>query len=462
MSSTKRVAGIALISLIIALISSPVNRVSAAPSGQLLFEDGDSSEDNQIVVGGSASFEVVFNNTAGAPLSDVASTIQYITLAAANLNPTRAVIQMGAKWRIIPPGLSAARTQGTVTGLETYEVFAPHNLAEPVQMVTWSLGPPSGSLEQYTSPGDFSSDLKILRPGETVVLEVTVQCLGTVGDTRIWLFYRATEHTPTVTPIGELSQIQAESRNNLYYSKRPGPSATPYWWPLHNSYDPYDPDINSGHSYGQHSWERIPTIRAYAKANKDVHQTPAADPSSVIHICGFKFTDTNMDGEMNAGEQGINGVGVTLLGPDRETPAEQAYPGSFQYPPPETNPTHSGENDLQGSYCFNLVDVLDGDYVFYVKADEAGHPRSTTSLLRGPIALTAEGGQVYIATGNDFGNMPSVVVGGELQVPEASRVTHVSLYLALTAALILSLTLKFPGREGRQSHRKQGPGGVET
>ena len=449
MPSTKRVAGIALISLIIALISSPVNRVSAAPSGQLLFEDGDSSEDNQIVVGGSASFEVVFNNTAGAPLSDVASTIQYITLAAANLNPTRAVIQMGAKWRIIPPGLSAARTQGTVTGLETYEVFAPHNLAEPVQMVTWSLGPPSGSLEQYTSPGDFSSDLKILRPGETVVLEVTVQCLGTVGDTRIWLFYRATEHTPTVTPIGELSQIQAESRNNLYYSKRPGPSATPYWWPLHNSYDPYDPDINSGHSYGQHSWERIPTIRAYAKANKDVHQTPAADPSSVIHICGFKFTDTNMDGEMNAGEQGINGVGVTLLGPDRETPAEQAYPGSFQYPPPETNPTHSGENDLQGSYCFNLVDVLDGDYVFYVKADEAGHPRSTTSLLRGPIALTAEGGQVYIATGNDFGNMPSVVVGGELQVPEASRVTHVSLYLALTAAVILSLTLRTPGREGR-------------
>ena len=449
MSSTKRVAGIALISLIIALYHSPVNRVSAAPSGQLLFEDGDSSEDNQIAVGGSASFEVVFNNTAGAPLSDVASTIQYITLAAANLNPTRAVIQMEAKWRIIPPGLSAARTQGTVTGLETSEIFAPYSLAEPVQMVTWSLGPPSEAIEQYISSDDFSQDLKVLRPGETIVLEVTVQCLGTVGDTRIWLFYRATEHTPTVTPIGELSQIQAESRNNLYYSKRPGLSATPYWWPLHNSYDPYDPDINSGHNYGQHSWERTATVRAYAKANKDVHQTPAADTFSVIHICGFKFTDTNRDGEMNAGEQGINDVGIALLGPDGETPAEQAYAGSFQYPLPETNPTHSGENDLQGSYCFNLVDVLDGEYVFYVRADEAGHPPNTTSLLIGPIALSVEGGQVYMVTGNNFGNMASVAVGGELQIPEASRVIHVSLFLALTTAVILSLTLRTPERWSR-------------
>jgi len=438
MPGKKRVAGIALIYMAIALCSSPEIIVSAAPSGQLSFEDGWSSEDNQIVVGGTATFEVTFNNTADEPLTDVASTIQYITLAAANLNPTRALVHTQATWRIMPPGLPV-RAQGNVAGAETSETFAPHDLTEPVQMVTWSLGPPNATLEQYESAGNFSQGLAILRPRESLVLNVTVQCLDTVGDTRIWLFYRATEHSPGEPPVEELSQIPEADRRNLYYSKRPGPDNTPYWWPLHNSYDPYDADQDSGHNFGQRSWKREATVHAYAKANKDVHQTPAADTNSVIHVCGFKFRDTDMDGEMDPGEQGVNGVNVTLLGPDGETPAEQAYPGMFQYPPPETNPSYTGENGLQGSYCFNLENVTDGDYVFYVRADETGYQSNTTSLLIGPLAATADGSRVLMYTGNNFGNMP-LVVGGELQAAGASRVTHVTLFLALAAAAALTLT----------------------
>jgi hypothetical protein len=97
-----------------------------------------------------------------------------------------------------------------------------------------------------------------------------------------------------------------------YYSKLPGPSQTQYWLPLHNSYDPYDSDIGTGHCFEQTSWIRKATTTAFAKSNKTVHQ----QPSSSFHICGFKFNDTNNDGVFQPGlEFGMNGVTVTLLAP---------------------------------------------------------------------------------------------------------------------------------------------------
>jgi len=411
----------------------------AAPSGKLTFETGDSSEDNQITVGSTDTVEVTFNNTASKGLDDVASTIQYITLTAANLNPSRATINVNAWWRIVPHGQTAARATGTATGVASTELYAPYSTADPVEVVTWSLGAPNATLAGYTDPTQFNDDLLVLRPRETLTLNVTVLCLGLVGDTRVWFFYRATEHQPPAVPVTSLSSIPPAQRNNLYYSKAPG-AQTPYWWPLHNSYDPYDEDLGTGHNYGQYSWARGATDRAFAKANKDVHQTPGVDPVeelSVIHICGYKFTDGNGNGVMDPHEKGADGVNVALLGPDAETPAEEWYSGSLVIQAPDTNPMQTGENMLRGAYCFNLVNVTPGSYTFHVRAEEPPGAHNTTSFTLGPITVQAGPGETVTVPGNDFGNR-RLTVGGTLSPDTSNYIGYAAAAAAFAAAAALS------------------------
>jgi uncharacterized repeat protein (TIGR01451 family) len=261
--------------LLIGILNVP--RVSAAPSGTVEVE-----EDNVLQLGDSTEVVVTFRNTATTALDDVASTIQYITLAAADLNPSRALIALNASWEIYKPGDSTPRVSGNVTGsLDTGAIYAPYSTTGTIYLYTWALGQPSTSLIGYTDASQFTADptLKVLRPGEFLKLTVTVECQNVVGDSRLWFFFRATEAAySTGSYPTNISALDTADRKNLYYSKLPGPGTTKYWLPLHNSYDLYDSGIGTGHVFEQHSWEIEGTIRAFAKSNKLVHQKPGEDP----------------------------------------------------------------------------------------------------------------------------------------------------------------------------------------
>ena len=249
--------------LLIGILNVPP--VFAAPSGAVEVE-----ADNVLELGDSEEVVVTFRNTATTALDDVASTIQYITLAAADLNPSRALIALDASWEIyVSEAAASPRATGTVTGtVDTTAIYAPYSTTDTVYLYTWALGQPSNSLIEYTDASQFTADptLKVLRPGELVKLTVTVECQNVVGDSMLWFFFRATEvaYTTGSYPT-DISAIGTAYRKNLYYSKLPGPGTTKYWLPLHNSYDPYDSGIATGHVFGQHSWEIEGTIRAFVK-----------------------------------------------------------------------------------------------------------------------------------------------------------------------------------------------------
>ena len=254
--------------------------IFAAPSGEIYFPDGQvDAEDMVLEFGHSGENTIIFKNTASG-INDVASTIQYITLAAANLNPSRALIALDASWEIYESETNLIpRVTGTVTGsLDQNAIYAPYSTSQTVYLHTWKLGKPAADLDAYTSSSQFHNELKILRPGEVLKLTITVECQNIEGDTRIWFFFRATEFHPDSPPITNLSAIPESERVNLYYSKSPGPDQTKYWWPLHNSYDPYDANIGTGHAFNQNSWAIMSTTRAFAKANKLVHQKPDENP----------------------------------------------------------------------------------------------------------------------------------------------------------------------------------------
>jgi len=267
------------------VLASLVPVVSAAPSGSIYFDPSGqvTSADNVLEVTGAQSteqFTITFKNTAGADITDVASTIQYITLAAADTNPTRAIINLlAASWQIFLP-TAVSRASGTVTGsVDMAAIYSPYSTTDTGYLYTWALGPPSGALDAYADSAQFANDLRILRPGEFLNLTITIQCQGVVGDSRIWFFFRATEaaYASGSYPTS-ITAIDAQYRVNLYYSKLPGPVQTKYWLLLHNSYDPYDSDIGTGHNFDQNSWTRGSTTTAFAKANKLVHQKPVENP----------------------------------------------------------------------------------------------------------------------------------------------------------------------------------------
>ncbi|MDI9644578.1 MAG: hypothetical protein QFX35_05105 [Candidatus Verstraetearchaeota archaeon] len=425
------------------LFAANIPLIAAAPSGNIYFPEGAvSSADNVLTLGGTANVTVSFKNTAGSDVTDVASTIQYVTLAAAVVNPTRTQLMLNATWEIYAPSSSVPRATGTLIGtLDTSAIFAPYSNTSSIYLYTWSLGPPNSTLTAYTDSSQFNDGLRVLRPSEILNLTVTEVCQNVVGDCRIWFFFLATEFEPATWPTA-LSQIPEAQRVNLYYSKAPG-STTVYWFPLHNSYDPYDPDIKTGHAFGQHSWSRNPTENAYAKSNKLVHQKPSEDPvqeTYSFHICGIKFSDLNLNGIYEPApdeqsdivpEPGIDGLNVTLLGADGITPAEIYYAGDFEYPSNEANPMATGENLLPGSYCFNLKNVSttggdynNGTYVFYVRLDEPLIYVNTTPTLIGPIVLIASAGGPRESLNNHFGNAPPTEPPPEPE-PEEERVPAV-------------------------------------
>ncbi|MEM2123699.1 MAG: hypothetical protein QXE79_08725, partial [Candidatus Bathyarchaeia archaeon] len=343
--------------------------------------------------------------------------------------PTRARVDpLTAAWEIYPPDSSTPRASGTVDGSLESAVYSPYSTTQPVEIYTWWIGPPSEGLNAYTDSSQFNNGLRVLRPGETIKLMVNMKCQNVVGDSMFWFFFKATEahYTPGNYPtdISVIPSGNTGNRMNLYYSKLPGADPTRYWLPLHNSYDPYDEDIGTGHNFSQLSWTRGPTTQAFAKGNKMVHQKPVEDPTYSFHICGIKFDDSNRNGIFDAEiEHGIGlildgewvepGVKITLLGQDKLTEAEEYYPGDFIYPEPEDNPLYSGENGLRGSYCFNLAEVNpnggvdeEGTYVFYVKIEGPPGRYATTPTLIGPITLQAGADGPYESLDNHFGNSP--------------------------------------------------------
>ncbi|MEM3017987.1 MAG: hypothetical protein QXO25_03815 [Candidatus Bathyarchaeia archaeon] len=446
-----------LVALSLLLMSTLALPAHAAPSSSIRFPSGQTSADNVLVLAGTAQVEIRFQNSAGTTdLNDVASTIQYVRVAAVNLNPSRVQISLDASWAIYDPTFTISRTSGTVTAaLDTSAIYSPYSTVSTVYEYIWSLGPPSDSLAGYTDASQFTNGLKILRPGEWLQLVITEECQNVVGDSLIWFFFRATEaeYASGSYPT-DITSIDSAHRANLYYSKLPGPSTTKYWLPLHNSYDPYDPNINIGHVFDQNSWTRSPTARAFSKANKLVHQKPPEDPEDPddpefsFHICGIKFGDTDRDGVYDfETELGIDGVTVTLLGPDKTKKAEEAYP-EISYPVPEANPLQTGENLLLGSYCFNIVGMIPGkSYTFYVRIEEPEGRVATTSTLIGPIILVASADGPRESLDNHFGNMISLAVGGVvLPANKSALIAPLVVFLASIGIVAVSLAINKKSR----------------
>jgi len=323
-----------------------------------------------------------------------------------------------------------------VTGtVNSSEIYSPFSTTTSIELYVWRLGPPNATLANYANPSQFNDDLKILRPSEVLNFTITINCLNEVGDSVIWFFFKASEDEfPSGSYPTSIDQI--EDKCNLYYSKLPG-GTTKYWLPLHNSYDPYDPDIGTGHSFEQHSWTRKPTTHAFAKANKHAHQKLAVDgitpPAEVFtfHICGVKFLDTNGNGIWEMGiDQPVDGVNLWLLAKTddgRLVPAdgpESPYYGKIKVIEEHGNPVLSGEGGrtLPGYYCFNLNVTKSGEYEFYIWLDESTLPVNyivypaienksliINATLIGPIILKT--GENEVSYDNNFANyLPPVAV----------------------------------------------------
>ncbi len=107
--------------------------VLAAPSGAIEVE-----ADNILELGDSEEVVVTFRNTASADVNDVASTIQFVTLAAALLNPSRTLIALDASWEIyVSEGAASPRASGNVTGtVNTTAIYAPYSTTDTVYLYT--------------------------------------------------------------------------------------------------------------------------------------------------------------------------------------------------------------------------------------------------------------------------------------------------------------------------------------
>ena len=212
---------------------------------------------NLISVGDKDAFLATMVNTGDPdPPQDV---LQYITLTAVASN--NLVDIMGIANVTIHRSDDTVKWAGAVMGTTETITYAPWSLTESFSAVTWTL-----------------PEVVVLVGGETLKIGVGLRCLGE-GFTRLHIFPRATEdHHTTGQPLGSISD-----RRNLYQH------ADDLWYPLHNSYDPYDADIDNGHSWDQHTWNPRETMHAYAKGEKTVEQTEDHPP-----VGGFRIT-TPMD-----------------------------------------------------------------------------------------------------------------------------------------------------------------------
>jgi hypothetical protein len=141
--------------------------VYAAPSSEIYFEDGTDEEDNILLLGHEDTISIIFKNSANGNLDDVASTIQNITLAAANLNPSRVSIDLEASWAIYTPD-NNPRTSDTVTGSKESGFYSPYSTTTKVDIYTWKIIESNA----YTDSSQFDNDLRVLRPQEYVKLTI--------------------------------------------------------------------------------------------------------------------------------------------------------------------------------------------------------------------------------------------------------------------------------------------------
>ena len=216
---------------------------------------------NLISVGDRDAFLATMVNTGDPGLPQ--DVLQYITLTAVASN--NLVKVWGIANVTVQRSDATLKWVGAVSGTTETIMYAPWSLTESFSAVTWTLP------ETVTLEG-----------GEILKIGVGLRCLGE-GTTRIHIFPRATEeHHPVTVPPGSVLD-----RRNLYQYNGP-------WYPLHNSYDPYDANINNGHSWDQHSWNPRETTSAYAMGEKTVEQTDGPPPVGGFHITTPMDTFKNM------------------------------------------------------------------------------------------------------------------------------------------------------------------------
>lgn len=202
---------------------------------------------NLISVGDRDAFATRMDNT-GEP--GVPQDVLYnITLTAVVSNSLVEV--MGVANVTVYRSDATLKWAGGVSGTTETIIYAPWSLTESFSAVTWTL-PETVNLEGR----------------EYLIIGVGLRCLGE-GTTLIHIFPRSTEdHHTGGQPLGSIS----DQRNLYQYTDG-------LWYPLHNSYDPYDTAINNGHIWDQHSWNPSETTSAYAKGEK--HVTQESPPPAV-------------------------------------------------------------------------------------------------------------------------------------------------------------------------------------
>ncbi len=172
-----------LIILTTILLIGLVPLVNAAPTSEI-YQPVGTVVDNILELGESENVTITFKNSATADLSDIGSTIQNITISAANLNPTRTKIKTSASWAIYSPSDPLnPRASDTSTAKETDEIYSPESTSSTVKMYTWII--PQAHPYTGKSGEGFVNDLAVLRPQENITLKVNMTCQNTVGDARV-------------------------------------------------------------------------------------------------------------------------------------------------------------------------------------------------------------------------------------------------------------------------------------
>ncbi len=135
---------------------------------------------------------------------------------------------------------------GDVTGVLTNEKFSGFGVPGDYWMVTWRVPTtyPDGPYLEGNDQGSLQA-----------MAEVTFRVKGVAqGPTTLEFFPRATEdHHASGVPLGEISDPA-----NIWESNG-------LWYPVHNSYDPYDDDIGTGHIFQNPTWMAVPTADQYMR-----------------------------------------------------------------------------------------------------------------------------------------------------------------------------------------------------
>jgi len=137
--------------------------------------------------------------------------------------------------------------EADVSGVLTEEKFSVFEVLGDYWMVTWRV-PTTYPAKPYLE-GNYFGYLN-------AKAEISFQVTGVAqGSTWLAFFPRATEdHHAAGVPLGSVAD-----KANIWESRG-------YWYPVHNSYDPYDIDIGTGHVFQSLTWTALPATSKYARA----------------------------------------------------------------------------------------------------------------------------------------------------------------------------------------------------